>query len=48
MDRQRSSAPADGRAHSLWATLRSLIEAFRTPKPSPVPVIVTRTVRRRR
>jgi hypothetical protein len=48
MDSQRSSAPGDGRAQTLWALLRSLIEVFRTPTPSPVPVVATRTVRRRR
>ncbi len=47
MNSQRSSAPAEGRERVLWAVLRALIEAFRTPAPSPVPVVATRTVRRR-
>jgi hypothetical protein len=48
MNSQRSSAPANGRAESLWIVLRPLIYALRTPTPSPVPVVATRTVRRRR
>jgi hypothetical protein len=47
MDSQRSTAAADGRLHLLWAILRSLIEAFRTPTASAVPVVAERKVRRR-
>jgi len=47
MDSQRSSAPAEGRAHSLWTMLRSLLEGFRTATPAPVPIPVRRIERRR-